>query len=63
MIKCPYCGELKNLNLETRNTGNGRVRRRRECCGCGRKFTTYEVFVEEIKNEMAFMKGKRGPKK
>lgn len=63
-MKCPYCGGTKNMALRTIDTQCGRVRRRRVCKECGEKFTTYEVYVEEIKQkeEMAFMRSKCGRK-
>ncbi|MCK4438141.1 transcriptional regulator NrdR, partial [Candidatus Bathyarchaeota archaeon] len=33
--------------LETRESHNNMTRRRKECVGCGRRFTTYE-HIEEI---------------
>ncbi|NIR42528.1 MAG: transcriptional repressor NrdR [Gemmatimonadetes bacterium] len=46
-MRCPYCGQTKNRVVDSRTSREGRaVRRRRECQGCGERFTTYEV-VEE----------------
>jgi len=46
-MKCPYCG-LENIRtLETRDSPNNTVRRRKECIGCGRRFTTYE-YIETV---------------
>src|SRR3989338_9629336 len=40
MVKCPFCsGETKVLD---KRDGEDSTRRRRECEGCGRRFTTYE---------------------
>lgn len=63
-MKCPYCGGIKNMALQTIDTQSGRVRRRRLCESCGERFTTYEVYVEDIKQqeEMAFMRSKCGRK-
>lgn len=42
-MRCPYCGQIKNRVVDSRTTREGAaVRRRRECEGCGRRFTTYE---------------------
>lgn len=44
-MKCPYCGHLKDKVVDSRETREGQViRRRRECLSetCGRRFTTYE---------------------
>ena len=46
-MKCPYCG-LENIRtLETRDSPNNTVRRRKECMDCGRRFTTYE-YIETV---------------
>jgi len=41
-VKCPYCGSNELRTLETRDSQNNALRRRKECIGCGRRFTTYE---------------------
>lgn len=42
-MRCPYCGSLENKVVDSRSTDEGTaIRRRRECTGCGRRFTTYE---------------------
>ena len=41
-MKCPYCGSNELKTLETRDSQNNALRRRKECIGCGRRFTTYE---------------------
>ena len=47
-MKCPFCVELENKVIDSRLSNQGAViRRRRECLGCQRRFTTYER-VEEI---------------
>ena len=46
-MKCPFCGSEELRTLETRDSPNNMVRRRKECFSCGRRFTTYE-YVEEI---------------
>ena len=46
-MRCPYCHETEDRVVDSRTSREGRaIRRRRECVGCGRRFTTYEV-VEE----------------
>ncbi|MBQ6809125.1 MAG: transcriptional repressor NrdR [Clostridia bacterium] len=40
-MKCPYCGCPDNKVLDSRSVDD-RIRRRRECLGCTRRFTTYE---------------------
>ena len=40
---CPYCGRLQSRVVDSRQSEDGSsIRRRRECEGCGRRFTTYE---------------------
>lgn len=40
---CPYCKHQESNVLESRDAQDGKVtRRRRECVGCGKRFTTYE---------------------
>ncbi len=42
-LKCPYCGHLEDKVVDSRSKREGAAtRRRRECLGCGRRFTTYE---------------------
>jgi transcriptional repressor NrdR len=40
-VHCPYCGSESTSVVDTRDAGDA-VRRRRECGGCGNRFTTYE---------------------
>lgn len=47
-MKCPFCSRQDNRVIDSRLSRDGDViRRRRECEGCERRFTTYER-VEEI---------------
>lgn len=47
-MKCPFCDELEDRVVDSRMAKEGEViRRRRECLGCKRRYTTYER-VEEI---------------
>ncbi len=47
-MKCPYCGHIDSKVIESRCADDGsKVRRRRECEHCLRRFTTYEV-VEHV---------------
>ena len=42
-MRCPYCGRLQSRVVDSRQSEDGSsIRRRRECEGCGRRFTTYE---------------------
>ena len=43
-MKCPYCGFEESKVIDSRPTDEyTRIRRRRECMNCGKRFTTYEV--------------------
>ncbi|MCX7737924.1 MAG: transcriptional regulator NrdR [Hydrogenothermaceae bacterium] len=47
-MKCPKCGSLEDKVLETRQSKDGMViKRRRECLACGYRYTTYERIEEE----------------
>jgi len=46
-MKCPYCGSEDIRTLETRDSQNNAIRRRKECLNCGRRFTTYE-YIEIV---------------
>ena len=43
-MKCIYCGCEESKVLDSRSTDEtNSIRRRRECLGCGKRFTTYET--------------------
>ncbi|MBO5322157.1 MAG: transcriptional regulator NrdR [Clostridia bacterium] len=43
-MKCPFCGFEESKVIDSRPTDEGqRIRRRRECLECAKRFTTYEV--------------------
>ncbi len=43
-MKCPYCGYEESKVIDSRPTDEGeRIRRRRECLQCAKRFTTYEM--------------------
>jgi transcriptional repressor NrdR len=47
-MKCPFCANAENKVIDSRISKDGKaIRRRRECLGCARRFTTYE-YVEDI---------------
>jgi transcriptional repressor NrdR len=47
-MKCPFCGHLEDKVVDSRESREGDViRRRRECIECGRRFTSYER-IDEI---------------
>ena len=43
-MKCPYCSFEESKVIDSRSADDGeRIRRRRECLKCGKRFTTHEV--------------------
>lgn len=43
-MKCPFCSFEESKVIDSRTTDEGqRIRRRRECLSCGKRFTTYEI--------------------
>ncbi len=47
-MKCPFCNELKDRVVDSRESRDGMtIRRRRECLSCSRRFTSYEQ-IEDI---------------
>ena len=43
-MKCPYCGFIESKVIDSRSADdNERIRRRRECLKCGKRFTTHEI--------------------
>ncbi len=47
-MKCPYCSYEESKVVDSRSTDdNNTIRRRRECLGCGKRYTTYEK-IEDI---------------
>ena len=43
-MRCPFCGEQESKVVDSRHSEDGlSIRRRRECMGCLRRFTTYEI--------------------
>ncbi len=43
-MKCPFCGYEESKVIDSRPTDEGqRIRRRRECLQCTKRFTTYEI--------------------
>src|SRR5215813_14903042 len=60
-MRCPFCSALEDRVVDTRPSDNDQViRRRRECVGCGRRFTTYER-VDEILPLVIKKDGRREP--
>jgi transcriptional repressor NrdR len=47
-MRCPHCGNVDDKVIESRTLANGdAIRRRRECNGCGYRFTSYERLEEQ----------------
>jgi len=60
-MKCPFCQHGENRVIDSRiSKDGGAIRRRRECLGCGKRFTTYEV-VEDIMPLVVKKDGRREP--
>ena len=60
-MKCPFCNHLQDKVVDSRETKEGdTIRRRRECLGCERRFTTYER-IDEVPY-MVIKKGGRREK-
>lgn len=65
-MKCPYCSYPESKVIDSRPTDEGeRIRRRRECLQCGKRFTTYEIIetvplmvVKKDKSREAFDRNK-----
>jgi transcriptional repressor NrdR len=60
-MRCPFCSAVEDKVVDTRPSDNDHViRRRRECIGCGRRFTTYER-IDEILPMVIKKDGRREP--
>ena len=58
-MKCPYCANLGDKVVDSRESKEGEViRRRRECLECGRRFTSYER-IDEIPYMVVKKDGRR----
>lgn len=58
-MKCPFCGHLEDKVVDSREAKIGdTIRRRRECVGCARRFTTYER-IDEIPYMVVKKDGRR----
>ena len=65
-MKCPFCGYSESKVIDSRPTDEGeRIRRRRECMNCAKRFTTYEIIesvpiivVKKDKSREAFDRNK-----
>lgn len=62
LVRCPFCKEDNDKVIDSRSSEGGRViRRRRECLGCERRFTTYEKIGESFKLNVIKKDGTRIP--
>lgn len=65
-MKCPFCGYEESKVIDSRPTDEGeRIRRRRECLKCAKRFTTYEIIeslpiivIKKDKSREAFNRDK-----
>ena len=65
-MRCPFCGFEESKVIDSRRTDEGeRIRRRRECIKCAKRFTTYEIIenvpivvVKKDKNREVFDRSK-----
>lgn len=65
-MKCPFCGYEESKVIDSRPTDEGeRIRRRRECLECTKRFTTYEIIeslpiivIKKDKSREAFSRDK-----
>jgi transcriptional repressor NrdR len=65
-MKCPFCAFEESKVIDSRPTDEGeRIRRRRECLQCTKRFTTYEIIeslpiivVKKDKSRETFERGK-----
>ena len=61
LMKCPFCGDQNDRVLESRPIRDGEaIRRRRECLGCGRRYSTFEE-IEERRVMVVKRDGRREP--
>jgi transcriptional repressor NrdR len=58
-MKCPYCGFAQDRVVDSRESKDAdSIRRRRECEGCNKRFTTYER-IDEIPYMVVKKDGRR----
>jgi transcriptional repressor NrdR len=61
VVRCPFCSIQEDKVIDSRVSKDGReIRRRRECEGCTRRYTTYER-IEESMPQVVKMDGRREP--
>lgn len=47
-IVCPACGSMDSKVIDSRQTNENSIRRRRACVRCGHRQTTYEIVYEDL---------------
>jgi len=58
-VKCPFCGHQEDKVVDSRAAKAGEaIRRRRECLGCAKRFTTYEQ-IEDLQLMVVKKDGRR----
>ena len=58
-MRCPFCDIVEDKVVDSRESKDGdSIRRRRECLGCGRRFTSYER-IDEIPYMVVKKDGRR----
>jgi transcriptional repressor NrdR len=58
-MKCPFCAHLQDKVVDSRESKDGdSIRRRRQCLGCRRRFTSYER-IDEIPYMVVKKDGRR----
>jgi transcriptional repressor NrdR len=60
-MRCPYCSHQEDKVVDSRSCREGMaIRRRRECLGCTKRFTTYE-YIENVPLTVIKADGRREP--
>ena len=58
-MTCPFCGHVHDKVVDSRESKEGDlIRRRRQCLGCDRRFTTYER-IDEVPYMVVKKDGRR----
>ena len=58
-MKCPFCGHMEDKVVDSRESKEGEViRRRRECLSCTKRFTSYER-IDQIPHLVVKKDGRR----
>lgn len=58
-MRCPFCANLEDKVVDSREVSAGQsIRRRRECLGCHRRFTSYE-YIETVPYRVVKKDGRR----